>query len=104
MSDKQYYHATPMENYESIFESGTLEPSFDGYVHLTTNPDRALMFMRVRGIDSVSLFLADPYFLDESKIEPFEDGSLSGDECYIHDGELRGVILVDHYWFNFNPN
>ncbi len=101
MESRTYYHATCFENGESIYESGTLISGADGCVHLTTNLNKALMFMKMRGLDRCTVFRLDPDFLDESKIEPFYDGLLSGSDCYVHDGDVVGVEWVET--FNFNP-
>ena len=45
---KSYYHATPIENLESIMSEG-IHKSVDGVVYLTTDPKDALKFLAVRG-------------------------------------------------------
>ena len=45
---KTYYHATPLENLESIMDQG-IRKGYDGVVYLTEKPDEAARFVAIRG-------------------------------------------------------
>ena len=45
---KSYYHATPIENLDSIIMNG-IHKSWDGVVYLTTEPTDAIKFLAIRG-------------------------------------------------------
>ena len=49
---KTYYHATPLENLESIMDQG-IRKGYDGVVYLTEKPDEAARFVVIRGCKKI---------------------------------------------------
>lgn len=87
-----YFHATTVDNFAKILQDGFLAPSIDGCVHLTTNKDKALRMVASRGVKDVAIFYAN---LDDTMVTAFIDGDLSGDDCYVHEGQLSGIALLN---------
>ena len=49
---KVYYHATPMENLDSILTNG-IRKGIDGLVYLAEAPDEAARFVLIRGCKDI---------------------------------------------------
>lgn len=50
---KTMYHATRMENLDSILEQGILPSRIDGIVYLTETPEDAAKFLLIRLVDPI---------------------------------------------------
>jgi RNA:NAD 2'-phosphotransferase (TPT1/KptA family) len=94
-----YYHATPAENYFDILKEG-ISPGIDGLVHLTTTPARAVSFVRLnRQVKKIGVLVVN---LDESAVEPFSDGLMSGAEHYVYEGPITPdrLTYIAQWWLN----
>ena len=84
---KRLYHATPGHNLAGIMAKGEIEPSWDGYVHLTTSKADALRYAARYG-NGAAVFVVTLDKLDPTKIKQYSGGVSENDECYGHLGPL----------------
>ena len=86
-----FYHATDLKNAKAILAEG-LKPSIDGCVHLTTNPNKALTFLAMRPhMTALAVFTVR---LPKKEAQSFSDGTMSGDDCYVHSGAISPDKLM----------
>lgn len=82
---KSYYHATPFENFQSIYSKG-LKKGYDGIIYLTETPEDAIKFLRIRLCQDILVIQID---LDESEVVETFDHSEAFFKCrafgYPHD-------------------
>lgn len=55
VNERLYYHATPMENFHSVYACG-LTVSQDGYVHLTRDATIAVRYAALDGTKRIACF------------------------------------------------
>ena len=78
---KSYYHATPFENLNSIFEKGILK-GCDGVVYLTKEPDAAAKFVAIRGYKKILVIEVE---LEDDMVEESFDHSFLFFKCRAYD-------------------
>lgn len=74
---KYYYHATPMENYDSIYEKGILR-GWDAVIYLAEEPEEAARFVAIRGYKEI---LVCKVYLDENLVEESFDHNENFFKC-----------------------
>lgn len=69
--ERLFYHATPMENFQSVYACG-LTRSLDGYVHLTKDARTAVKYASSNGARRIACFTIEIDDPDELvKIDDF---------------------------------
>ena len=74
---KYYYHATPMENYDSIHEKGILR-GCDRVIYLAEEPEEAARFVAIRGYKEI---LVCKVYIDENLVEESFDHNENFFKC-----------------------
>ena len=86
---RYFYHASPVENIDSILAYG-LHAGTDGFVHLTTNQDIAIYCVHIRWYfyrrcSAIALFRVDSAGLC---VQPCAEDALFFEDCYVHSGNI----------------
>ncbi len=82
----KYYHATVINNWESIKQEG-LRPSIDGLVHLTTDKNKAIEYVALYRPRPVNVVLFRVK-VGDGDVSQHCDGAMSGNHHFVHDGAI----------------
>lgn len=75
---KKYYHATTVDNFNSIMNDGVIKTGWDGIVYLTETPQDALKFIALRTFDDIIVLEVE---VDESLVVETFDHSYAFFKC-----------------------
>lgn len=92
---RTYYHATSMENFESILDQG-IKRGCDKVVYLCEKPDEAARFLLVRGISPIIAFGVN---VKESLVEESFDHSEAFFKCkaYTYPDDIDSEDIVEAF-------
>lgn len=93
-----FYHATSVENFESILSDGEIKVGFDGIIYLAESKEDSLKFIALRsfGEPIIVLELEVP---DSTKIEETFDHSYSFFKCrsYGYPENISSNCIINAY-------
>ena len=84
----KFYHATTLDNVESILQDGKIKTGWDGMIYLCKRPEEAARFVIIRGEKTAVVIEVD---LEEEKVKESADHSekFFGCKAYIYEEDIE---------------
>lgn len=97
---KEYFHATPYKNLESIIDQG-IHRGWDGVVYLTDKREEALRFVAIRGCKDILVCEVE---LNEANIKESFDHNESFFKCkaYMYDEDINPAEITNAWRYNMS--